>query len=208
MQYSEPCQMLVDEHVVILSVIEAVETVAQRPDTTAATDGFFERACDFFATFADKCHHGKEEVHLFPMLESRGVPRQNGPIGCMLHEHDEGRAHIQAVRAAIGRAREGDPSAATVAKREALAFCDLLRQHIEKENQVLFIIGDRVMNAADKELLLKRFICAEHDTLPPGTHEKYVQIARGLRAAAGLEESSPTLVREEALHRHACHCGH
>lgn len=208
MQYSEPCQILVDEHDVILSVIEAVETMAQRPENGVVMDGFFEQACDFFATFADKCHHGKEEVHLFPMLESRGVPRQGGPIGCMLHEHDEGRAHIQAVRAAIGRAREGDPAASVVAKLEALAFCNLLRQHIEKENQVLFVIGDRVMNAADKELLLKRFNCAEHDTLPPGTHEKYISMARELREAAGLEDSSPTLARERAIHQHACGCTH
>jgi hemerythrin-like domain-containing protein len=200
--------MLVDEHEVILSVIEAVENVAQRPDTAAVTNGFLEKACDFFANFADRCHHGKEEVHLFPMLESRGVPRQNGPIGCMLHEHDEGRAHIQAVRAAVGRSREGDPSAIVVAKLEALAFCNLLRQHIEKENQVLFIISDRVMSAADKESLLQRFNGAERDTLPPGTHEKYLQVARELREAAGLEDSSPTLAREEALHHHACHCGH
>jgi hemerythrin-like domain-containing protein len=208
MRYSKPCQMLVDEHEVILSVIEAVEAVAQRPDNDALADGFFERACDFFATFADKCHHGKEEVHLFPMLESRGIPRQGGPIGCMLHDHDAGRAHIQAVRAALGRAREGDPAAPVVAKLEALAFCDLLRQHIEKENQVLFVIGDRVMDAADKELLLKRFNCAEHGALPPGTHEKYTSIARELREAAGLEETSPTHLREQALTSHLCHCNH
>jgi len=205
MQYSKPCQVLVDEHEVILSVIEAVESVAQRPESDVLADGFFEKACDFFATFADKCHHGREEVHLFPLLESRGIQRQGGPIGCMLHDHDEGRAHVQAVRAAIGRAKEGDPAAPVVAKLEALAFCDLLREHIEKENQVLFVIGDLVMNAADKELLLERFNCAEHDLLPPGTHEKYASLAHELRAAAGLKAESPAQPRERAADQHFCH---
>ena len=208
MQYSEPCQLLVDEHEIILWVIEAVEVVAQRPESDVLAGDFFEKACDFFATFADRCHHGKEEVHLFPMLESRGIPHQGGPIGCMLHEHDEGRAHIRAVRAALESARKGDPAARVTAKLEALAFCDLLRQHIEKENQVLFVIGDRVMSAADKELLLKQFHGAENDRLPPGTYEKYTAIARELRAAAGPNGELSANTSEHETHRHVCHCTH
>ena len=208
MQYSQACQMLVDEHEVILSVMEAVEAVAQRPENDAFGEGFFEKACDFFATFADQCHHGKEEVHLFPMLESRGVPRQGGPIGCMLHEHDEGRAHIRAVRAALPAAKTGDPAARVTAKLEALAFCDLLRQHIEKENQVLFVIADRVTNPTDKELLLQRFNCAEHDALPPGTHERYLGLARELRRAAGLNGAVSSQGSERSSHGHFCHCTH
>jgi hemerythrin-like domain-containing protein len=41
----------------------------------------------FFREFADKYHHGKEEDSLFPLLESRGIPRIGGPIGVMLIEH-------------------------------------------------------------------------------------------------------------------------
>lgn len=57
MQYSKPCQILVNEHDVIISVIEAVEAVLKRPMDQGFDSGFFEKACDFFATFADTCHH-------------------------------------------------------------------------------------------------------------------------------------------------------
>ena len=40
----------------------------------------------FFAQFADKCHHAKEEDVFFPLLKQRGIPEQGGPIGVMLHE--------------------------------------------------------------------------------------------------------------------------
>lgn len=44
----------------------------------------------FPQTFADKCHHGKEERSLFPALVFAGIPKENGPIGVMLHEHTTG----------------------------------------------------------------------------------------------------------------------
>ena len=186
MNYSKPAQMLVDEHEVILSVLDALEKVASRDDNGEFPKDFYEKAFDFFATFADKCHHAKEETHLFPMLEQRGIPRDGGPIGCMLHEHEQGRKHVAAVRAALQRAAKGDPQARRLASQEALAYAALLRQHIRKENEVLFILGDHAMTPQDKEQLWQKFQCAEHSALPPGTHDKYLALAKDLRAKAGL----------------------
>jgi hemerythrin-like domain-containing protein len=205
MQYSKPSQILVSEHDVIVSVIEAVEAVAGKSNDHPFNHGFYEQACDFFATFADQCHHAKEEAHLFPLLERRGIPRQNGPIGCMLHDHDEGRAHIRAVREALGAAKEGDPSARAAVRRETLQFCALLRQHIQKENQVLFVVGDQVMTQADKEELLHEFDCAEHGSLPPGTHEKYTSLAGELREMAGLEAPAPGCSHTHFAGDYVCH---
>jgi hemerythrin-like domain-containing protein len=188
MPYSKAVQVLVDEHEVILSVLDAVEAVAAgRNGEVAFPRSFYEQAFDFFATFADRCHHAKEEGHLFPLLESRGIARQGGPIGCMLREHDEGRAHVAAVRSALPAAAAGDVPACEAVRREALAYTALLRDHIHKENQVLFLLGDQFMTGGDKEALWHKFQCAEHSTLPAGAHEKYLALAGELRAAAGLE---------------------
>ena len=188
MPYSKAVQILVDEHEVILSVLDAVEAVAGGSSGEAAFPrSFYEQAFDFFATFADRCHHAKEEGHLFPLLESRGIARQGGPIGCMLREHDEGRAHVAAARGALPAAAGGDKRACETVRREALAYTALLRDHIRKENQVLFVLGDQFMTSGDKEALWHKFQCAEHSPLPAGSHEKYVALAGELRAAAGLE---------------------
>ncbi len=192
MQYSQTSQILVDEHDVILSVIEAVEIVAQSLDESSFPSDFYTKAFDFFATFADKCHHGKEEAHLFPMLESRGILRHGGPVGCMLLEHVAGRNHVLQVGSALGRVEKGDLMARQTVKREALAFCDLLREHVQKENQILFVVGDQAMTEEDKELLIKKFECAEHSELPLGTHEKYVALAQELRVFAGLAPTTLT----------------
>ncbi len=193
MTYSKATQILVDEHDVILSVLDAIETVAAHQDSGVDFPrGFYERAIDFVASFADKCHHAKEEGHLFPVLEARGIARQRGPIGCMLKEHEEGRAHVAAMRAALPRAAAGDARAREEVQQQALAYVALLREHIAKENQVLFVLGDQFMTAGDKEALWHKFQCAEHSALPPGAHEKYIALARELRAAAGLESAVVT----------------
>jgi len=193
MQYSEPMQMLVDEHEVIVAVLEALEAVAGSADHDADFPlAFYQQAFDFFPTFADRCHHAKEEAHLFPLLEARGVPRDSGPVGCMLAEHEQGRQHVAAVRDALPRAAAGDRQARETVRREALAYADLLRQHILKENNVLFPIGDRCLSAGDKAELLRQFHCAEHSAVPPGTHERCLALARELRAAAGLPDPALT----------------
>jgi len=179
MQYSKPMQMLVEEHEVISSVLDATEFMLAREDVEFP-QAFLEKAFDFFTSFADKCHHAKEETHLFPLMASRGVPHEGGPIGCMLHEHEEGRAHVAAVRAALVRTAMGDVTARKTARREAAAYVALLRQHIFKENNVCFPLGDHALSAADKEDMWRKFLDEEHTVFPPGTHERYVALAKEL----------------------------
>ncbi|HNQ22735.1 MAG TPA: hemerythrin domain-containing protein [Phycisphaerae bacterium] len=203
MQYSEPIRILVAEHDVIMSVIEAVEVVAQRSENDFPVE-FYEQAFDFFPVFADKCHHAKEETHLFPALEAKGFSRESGPVHCMLHEHDEGRAHVAAVRQALQQIRNGDPAARAAVQQHALAYARLLRDHIAKENQVLFVMADHVLSEAEKKELLQRFDCAEHSVLPAGSHEKYVALAGKLREYAGLSSTSEAGCCHAASKAHAC----
>jgi hemerythrin-like domain-containing protein len=181
--YSKPMQILVDEHEVILSVLDALEHVAR--DAGRKFDrGFYEDAVEFFATFADKCHHAKEEDMLFPALEAAGMPRERGPIGVMLSDHVEGRGHVGAIREAIPQADAGDAAAYQLIRREALAYAEMLRAHIQKENLVLFVMGDRILGEDAKASLEKQFQCEHHSPLPKGTHQRYLDLASSLRERA------------------------
>jgi hemerythrin-like domain-containing protein len=112
-----------------------------------------------------------------------------GPIGCMLEEHEQGRAHVAAIRAALPAAAD-DPAAAQTVRQKALAYCGLLRDHISKENNVLFRWGDQLLTPQDKDDLYQKFQCSHHSPLPPGTHEKYTALATELRTLAGLSGAS------------------
>ena len=181
MGYSRPTQMLVDEHTVIVAVLDAVEKEARRDPFASFPQDLYGKAFDFFAVFADQCHHAKEEVHLFPLLEARGVPRDGGPIGCMLQEHEQGRQHVAAVRAALQRTAQGDVAARHIVRREALAYVAMLRQHIRKENEILFVIADQVTSPQDKDELWRKFQHAQRTALPPEAHNRYLSLARELR---------------------------
>ncbi|MCG3138822.1 MAG: hypothetical protein HJJLKODD_02691 [Phycisphaerae bacterium] len=188
MSYSPAMQILVDEHEVILGALEALEIVAQDQRRLFESD-FYVQAFDFFPAFADQCHHAKEEDHLFPVLERRGIAKSGGPIGCMLYEHDEGRAHVRAIKKALAADPGGQQTTTQdTIRREALQFVQLLRQHIQKENEILFIMGDRMMTEQDKTDLVQKFNCTAHSPLPVGSHEKYIALAGELRRRAGLSD--------------------
>jgi hemerythrin-like domain-containing protein len=187
MSYSRPMQVLVDEHEVIVSVLEAVETAAGQDSSGAFPADFFTKAIDFIVNYADHFHHAKEEDQLFPKLIARGIPAQGGPIGMMLYEHDEGRAYVQTMKKALPQAAQGDRAAAAQVREAAVAFAALLQDHIMKENQVLYRMGDQVMSAADKDELVQQFADAERKSAPADAGEKYRALAQELRRAVGLQ---------------------
>jgi hemerythrin-like domain-containing protein len=132
-------------------------------------------APNFFAQFADKCHHAKEEDLFFPLLKERGIPEQGGPIGVMLHEHDVGRDCVRRMREA-GEADELDAAKFATAAKE---FIPLLRQHIFKENNILFQMAGNVMSEADDAEMDDKFTRVEQERELAGMHERYdAEVAR------------------------------
>jgi hemerythrin-like domain-containing protein len=144
---ADPIQVLMDEHRVIERVLGALE-IASRAELPV---DFYERAIDFIATFADAQHHGKEEERLFPALERKGMPREGGPIGVMCDEHVVGRGHVARMRE---MAAAGDLDGL---RAESLEYAALLRQHIRKEDEVLFVMARQFLNEDEMGGLEKSF---------------------------------------------------
>ena len=93
---------------------------------------------EFTESFAEP-HHRKEEKVLFPDLEKKGIPREGGPIGVMLSEHEAKRGLVKELR----RLMEEPAFVKTTAgkakiKENALAIVSLLRDHIFKEDNILY----------------------------------------------------------------------
>lgn len=191
-----PTDVLKSEHRVIEQVLNCLEMIAER-----AERGYFDRdaaadAIDFLRNFADRCHHGKEEMQLFPLLEEKGFDRENGPTGVMCDEHIEGRALISGM--AEGVASTADHAAKLFADH-ASAYIELLRVHINKEDHCLFTMADRTLTAADQEALMARFDKVEAEDMGHGTHEKYLRIADALAERYGVAKITQSC---------GCCCGH
>ncbi len=178
---SGPTAELRHEHEIILRTLAVAERLGRALAAGEPVDrDALAWVVDFFRTFADRCHHGKEEQHLFPALERHGIPREGGPIGTMLDEHEQGRRFLAAMGAGDDR---------TIA--EAIhGYAQLLRAHIDKENDVLFPMAEQILSEAEQRTLVTAFEDVEQTVVGPGVHERLLAGLTRLEApaaAAGAE---------------------
>jgi len=161
------------EHDAILRMLEVTEQVAEQLDRgEKVAPETLEGLLEFFRLFADRCHHGKEEELLFPALESKGMPRQSGPIGVMLSEHDHGRSLIQQMAQESAAYASGTSAAGGWWAIAARGYVQLLREHICKENNILFVMADRMLTGTEQQELVIAFERVEEEKMGVGTHER------------------------------------
>ena len=166
-------EQLKKEHEAIEAMLKILETVLKRLEAgEKAEPEHLSQIVDFFRVFADRCHHGKEEEIFFPALEMAGIPKEGGPIGVMLQEHDQLRAYMSALADAVGRYTAGDQQARAEIIRYASAYAAMLRKHIEKENQVLFRMAEIHLSPEEEKELAERFGSMELEKIGVGMHEK------------------------------------
>lgn len=134
------------EHDYILAMIACLRSACVAAEKPGGFDaGTFRTGVDFIRKYADAWHHAKEEDLLFPALEDSGMPREGGPIAVMLHEHVLGRTYVRQVADNLDAAAGGDDEARHLVLRFTLAYANLLTQHIQKENNILFNMADQVL---------------------------------------------------------------
>lgn len=155
---SRPFHILKHEHRIIERVLRGLDGVCVRIEGGGQVPAAaLLEIVDFIRTFADRYHHGKEENHLFPALERRGITREGGPLGVMEYEHQIERELTADLEQAIDLYKVGDGEAAPRFVEAARAYLRLLVGHIEKEDSVLFRIGDEMLDDEEKVALAASF---------------------------------------------------
>ena len=187
----KPVEILMQEHRVIEVALNCLEAMVQEADAKKRLEREpAEQIIDLIRNFADRCHHGKEEDRLFPAMVAKGIPSEGGPIGVMLMEHDMGRQFVAQMAANIEAAANGDATALQAFSGAAYGYINLLREHIQKEDRILFPMADRFLNDEDQKKLLAEFARVESDHMGAGTHERYLKIAETLAAKYGVSATA------------------
>lgn len=173
-------EILEKEHESILKMIEVTQTILNNGDESKINLNHVEKIIDFIKNFADKYHHLKEEDVLFAEMEKHGMPREGGPIGVMLNEHDEGRAYIKLAEEGISALKLGDSSAINQIKDNLLNYCTLLTNHIYKENNILYPMAERFLPSEILEVMTDEFLEANLSTPDNEYTDKYLHLVNEL----------------------------
>jgi hemerythrin-like domain-containing protein len=174
---------LEDDHVHILKLIEVMERVigSENPDVS-----HLEGIVDLIKNFADGLHHAKEENQFFPFLSKRGFSLSQGPVAVMLHEHIQGREFVKGMADNISLYKGGNHSALGRIYSNMAGYADLLKNHIGKENNILFRMADRALSETDNQELLKQFEEAEKNHGAGSPSAEYIDRIQQLASSYGL----------------------
>ena len=199
---SKPIDVLMNEHRLIEQVLGSLESCAVAVEGGVAVERpLVADYAAFFRGFADACHHGKEEDILFQRMIERGFPVEGGPLAVMLHEHEEGRARVSAMsQIGTGEGALDDRETSTLLT-SAHEFVPLLRQHILKEDRILYPMALRLLTGPELDAMEADFDAFAKRLAGDGTEDR-------LRSLA--EQLTSTFVPDEARMAAAAampHCG-
>ena len=172
---SEIFGILVKEHENILKIAEILEKECNALESkNKINKEFFMSVISFIKDYADRFHHAKEEKILFKEFETcvnEGRVHCN-PVEQMLFEHDKGRA---AVKLMVEGVEAGDKNKLITGGR---AYTALIREHIFKEDNILYPMADEALSQNVKEKILRGF-----NSIKGGDKEKkYLKLLKKLES--------------------------
>ncbi len=138
---------LMNEHQLILKYLDLMEQYIEFSQANRDENLLLEKAQDFtnfIEKFADAYHHAKEEDILFKYLQEPGVLSHCNPLPVMLNEHEVGRKYVQDMKNDVANANLGNLC------KNIQGFCQNLRQHIFKEDNVLYPMAEEGISEDDK----------------------------------------------------------
>jgi DUF438 domain-containing protein len=186
-------QLLMTDHETTEKVFDAVARALEAPAGPAPS--LLRDALDYFQGYVEACHNKKEEEHLFPLIERRGVPRAGGPLAVMLAEHDRSASLVPRLAAAGEAYLGGDRGVLPELRAVFAEYAVLLKDHYWKENDILYPMARRVMTDADGEAVVAGIAAAEA-ACGPDTRARYYQLAERIVEAAELKDLSFDLDRD------------
>jgi hemerythrin-like domain-containing protein len=148
----------------VLKILDKMMSTDEKEDIVKIK--YYNELVYFLKIFADKCHHGKEEKHFFVELVDKGIPNEDGLIESLLQEHSQSREDISMMSKSL------ESKDLTGFNTAAAEYRDLLKSHIEKENNVLFPMADQLLDEEMQDALFEKFEQHEESVIGHGVHEE------------------------------------
>lgn len=186
-----PIESLKSEHVLIIRMNRSLEYRLRRFRTAREIDpDYVLTAVDFIRSYADLCHHGKEEGILFRELEKKSLePAHAALMTQLVQEHQWARATTRrlAESNAAYSAGKGSPDEADLLQRTLKLLSQIhgfYPGHITKEESRFFNPCLAYFSQEEIEAMQQEF--AEYDRNL--VHEKYRRLVETFEAELEDEE--------------------
>lgn len=166
--------MMMVEHRLIERMVKLMAKELQNEELKrGANTAFIYMAVDFFRTYADRTHHGKEEDILFAALGKKPMLEEHQKImNSLIAEHKVARENVLGLYEAAERYDRGDAGALEHIINHLKRLVALYPPHIEKEDRHFFFPAMEYFTEEEKAKML--LDCEEFDRKM--IHEKYVKL--------------------------------
>ena len=173
-----PIGPLMIEHRLIERMIRVIQVRLEDIKTHNAVDpGQVDTIIHFIRSYADRCHHGKEEDILFRALKDKPLSSEHRRImEELVEDHKLGRKITLSLLEANERYKKGDAAALSAIADGFRSLVEFYPKHIEKEDKHFFIPLMDYFSPEEKEALIKEGYEADSRLL----HEEFVDMVKSL----------------------------
>jgi rubredoxin/hemerythrin-like domain-containing protein len=168
------------EHRLIEEMVSALKLEFTREnEQKTANFVFLETAIDFFKTYADRCHHGKEEHILFLRLAEKTLSAEHAKIMRELtEEHSYARRTVEELAAAKDLFAQGEVDSPQEIENLLQKLADFYPKHIAKEDAQFFYPAMAYFTGEEQEKMMQDFWDFDKQLI----HEKYQAIVENALA--------------------------
>ncbi len=182
---------LMHEHQLILRVVGDMRRELELDPREQRIDvDYIAAVVDFIGTYADECHHGKEEDILFRDLGEKPMPSElAAEMQRLIDDHVWARATTKRMLHAAERYRDGDGSAGAEVVEAMRELADFYPDHIERQDHHFFKPAIELFTQVEREAMSEQFRQFDRHLF----HERYRDEVERLEARR--DSLSPDLVR-------------
>lgn len=161
------------EHRLIERMVENLKVEKEKIRLRRLDPVFIDQAVDFFRTYADRTHHGKEEDLLFRGLQAKSLkPEHMVIMNELISEHVHARETVGELLNAKNRYLQGDGDALHEVEEKLHRLIELYPAHIEKEDRRFFKPVMEYFSPEEQEKMLQEFYVFDRNMI----HEKYGRV--------------------------------
>jgi hemerythrin-like domain-containing protein len=169
-----PVGPLMIEHRLIERMIKLIDLeINNIAKTSNANIPFIDTAIDFIKTYADRCHHGKEEDILFRELKNKDIsPMHKKILEELTQEHIYARENTKTLIDVKNKYSSGNKDMVSTISTQLNKLVEFYPEHIAKEDKSFFIPCMQYFTSKEQDDMLNKFWEFDKKLI----HEKYRKI--------------------------------